>query len=136
MQAVQDNSILQYCDLIGNKGAEEYYQVIENYLARNRGEIGGLGKMLAGVQGADSDVPYQILQKEKDFAEDIRAKYEAQVIAHSRTEKRVRELEKALENEKRKLKSTNTELVKSLEEEKIARRTLDTTLSKLKDDWA
>ena len=110
--------------------------MIESYLARNRGEIGGLGKLLSGVAGGENEVPYQILQKEKDFAEDIRAKYEAQVIAHSRTEKRVRELEKALENEKRKLKNTNTELVKSLEEEKIARRTLDTTLSKLKDDWA
>ena len=40
------------------------------------------------------------------------------------------------ENEKRKLKSTNTELVNSLEEEKIARKTIDTTLSKLKDEWA
>jgi hypothetical protein len=58
------------------------------------------------------------------------------VIAHSRTEKRVRELEKALDNERRKLKSTNTELVKSLEEERIARKTIDTTLSKLKDDWS
>jgi septal ring factor EnvC (AmiA/AmiB activator) len=81
-------------------------------------------------------VPYAILQKEKDFAEDIKAKYEAQVIAHSRTEKRVRELEKTLEHERRKLKTTNTELVRSLEEEKIARRTIETTLSKIKDDFA
>jgi hypothetical protein len=91
---------------------------------------------LAGVPGADNEVPYAILQKEKDYAEDLKAKYEAQVIAHSRTEKRVRELEKALDNERRKLKATNSELVKSLEEEKIARKTIDTTLSKLKDDWA
>ena len=58
MQAVQDNSIIQYVELIGNKGAEEFYQLIENYLARNRGEIGGLGKMLSGVPGNEAEVPY------------------------------------------------------------------------------
>lgn len=58
------------------------------------------------------------------------------MIAHTRTEKRVRELEKALESEKRKLRATNTELIKALEEEKIARKSIETTLSKLKEDFA
>lgn len=123
-------------EIAGNKGAEEFQQQIEGYLARNRGELGGLSKLLSGVAGSDNEVPYAILQKEKEFAEDIKAKYEAQVIAHSRTEKRVRELEKALEQERRKLKSTNTELVRSLEEEKIQRKSIETTLSKLKEDFA
>lgn len=41
-----------------------------------------------------------------------------------------------LEQERRKLKSTNTELVKSLEEEKINRRGVEATLSKLKEDFS
>jgi ribosomal protein L17 len=41
-----------------------------------------------------------------------------------------------LENERRKLKSTNTELVRNLEDERIARKTIETTLNKLKDDFA
>ena len=58
------------------------------------------------------------------------------MIAHSRTEKKTKELEKQLEHERRKLKTTNTELIKSLEEEKIARKIIETTLSKLKEDFA
>lgn len=109
---------------------------METFLQRNRGEIGGLGKFLGNVPGSQNEVPYQILQKEKDYAEDLKAKYEAQVIAHTRTEKRIKELEKQLEFERRKLKTTNTELVRSLEEEKIARKSIESTLSKLKEDFA
>lgn len=58
------------------------------------------------------------------------------MVAHSRTEKRVRELEKKLDMERRKLKATNSELVKSLEEEKIARRGIESSLAKLKEDFA
>ena len=41
-----------------------------------------------------------------------------------------------MEGERRKLKTTNTELVRSLEEEKIARRSIETTLAKLKEDFS
>lgn len=92
--------------------------------------------LLDGIPGAVNDVPFAILQKEKEFAEDIRAKYEAQVIAHQRTEKKTKEIERQLENERRKYKTTNTELVRSLEDEKIARKMIETTLSKLKEDFA
>ena len=34
------------------------------------------------------------------------------------------------------MKTTNTELIRSLEEEKIARKSIETTLSKLKEDFA
>ena len=88
------------------------------------------------VKGGEDEVPYAILLKEKEYAEDIKAKYEAQVIAHSRTEKKMKEVERQLGNESKKLKSTNTELVKSLEEERIARKMIENTLSKLKDDFA
>lgn len=107
---------------------------METFLQRNRGELGGLGKLLAGVPA--NEVPYQILQKEKDYAEDLKAKYEAQVIAHARTEKRTKDLEKQIEQERRKLNSSNSELKRQLEEEKIARKSIESSLSKLKDDFA
>ena len=66
----------------------------------------------------------------------MKAKYEAQLIAHSRVEKRNKELEKQIENERRKGKTSHAELVRSLEEEKIFRKTLETNLSKIKDDSA
>jgi len=37
--------------LIGNKGSEEASLKMETFLQRNRGEIGGLGKLLTGVSG-------------------------------------------------------------------------------------
>ncbi len=40
------------------------------------------------------DVPFDILNKERQYAEDLKAKYDAQVIAHARTEKRIKELER------------------------------------------
>ena len=48
--------------------------------------------------------------KEKDYAEDLKAKYEAQVIAHTRTEKKMREAERQAENERRQLRTVNSEL--------------------------
>jgi len=41
-----------------------------------------------------------------------------------------------LEFERRRLKTTNTDLVRSLEEEKLARKAIEANLSKLKDDFA
>jgi len=56
---------------------------MDSFLQRNRGEMGGLRNLLQeGIPGASNEVPFEILQREKDFAEDIKAKYEAQVIAH------------------------------------------------------
>ena len=74
--------------------------------------------------------------KEKDYAEDLKAKYEAQVIAHTRTEKKMREAERHAENERRQLRTVNSELQRSLEEEKISRKMIEKTLSKLKEDFA
>lgn len=137
LQAVQENSIIQNVELTGNKGTEEISQSLETFLQRNRGEIGGLGKLLSSAApGSQNDVPYQILQREKDFADDLKAKYEAQVIAHARTEKKIKELEKSVEYERRKMKATNAELVRSLDEEKIARKSIEATLAKLKEDYA
>jgi len=39
-------------ELTGNKGSEEASQAMETFLQRNRGELGGLGKFLAGVPGS------------------------------------------------------------------------------------
>eukprot|EP00347_Sterkiella_histriomuscorum_P016662 403352336 len=137
LSAVMDNPTIQYIDLIGNKNCEDEQRLLETHLQRNRGELPGLRNLLVqGIPGESNDVPMSILQKEKDFAEDIRAKYEAQVIAHQRTEKKTKEIERTLENERRKYKVTNSELVKSLEEEKIARKIIESTLSKLKEDFA
>jgi hypothetical protein len=56
---------------------------------------------LASVKASSKDIPFDILKREKEYAEDLKAKYEAQVIAHTRTEKRIKEIEKQIEFERR-----------------------------------
>lgn len=137
LAAVRENFIIQYVELTGNKGSEEVVKAMDTFLQRNRGEIGGLSQVHSAFPIATANgVQNQIIQKEKEYAEDLRAKYQAQVIANERTDKRVKELENVLEKERRKLKATNNDLVRSLEEEKIARKSLDSTLLKLKEEFA
>ena len=111
-------------------------RALDPILQKNRGEIGGMIDQLTNVKGSAKDIPYDILRKEREYAEDLKAKYEAQLIAHTRVEKRNKELEKLVENERRKGKTSHQELVRQLEEEKIARKTLEANLSRIKEDTA
>jgi hypothetical protein len=62
LAAVQENSVIQYIELVGNKNADESIRVMETYLQRNRGETAGLSKLLQeGVGGAENEVPFAIL---------------------------------------------------------------------------
>lgn len=54
------------------------------------------------------------------------------MIAHGRTEKRVKEVERVADSDRRKLKSQVTELTKQLEDERITRKTLDKNLHDFK----
>lgn len=128
--------MIQYVELSGNKGSEDVIRVMESVLERNRGEVGGLIKPLIGVQNNGNEVPFDILRKQGEYAEDLKAKYDAQVIAHTRTEKRIKELEKQTESERRQAKARISELTNSLESEKIARNSVQGTLAKLKEDFA
>ena len=96
-------------------------------------------EQLTNVKGSAKDIPYDILRKEREYVKDLLAKYEAQLIAHSRLENRNKELEKQIENERRKGKTSHQELIRQLEEEKIARKTMDSkksNLSRIQEDSA
>lgn len=69
--------MIQYVELTGNKGTEDAVRAMEPILQRNRGEVSGLMEQLTGVKGSVKDIPYDILKKEKEYAEDLKAKYEA-----------------------------------------------------------
>jgi hypothetical protein len=64
-------------------------------------------EQLTNVKGSAKDIPYDILRKEREYVKDLLAKYEAQLIAHSRLENRNKELEKQIENERRKGKTSH-----------------------------
>jgi hypothetical protein len=104
--------MIQYIELTGNKGTEDVSRALDPILQKNRGEIGGMIDQLTNVKGSAKDIPFDILRKEREYAEDLKAKYEAQLIAHSRLEKRNKEVEKHLENERRKGKTSHQEVVR------------------------
>jgi hypothetical protein len=52
----------------------------------------------------ESVVPIKLLDKEKSYADDLQNKYETHLIANSRSEARIAELESLFDNERRKTK--------------------------------
>lgn len=76
-EACQKNTIIQHVELSGNKGTEEVSRILETVLQRNRGETGGLVDHLTNVNANSRDVPFDILNKERQYAEDLKAKYDA-----------------------------------------------------------
>jgi Ran GTPase-activating protein (RanGAP) involved in mRNA processing and transport len=77
LHAVQENTMIQYIELTGNKGTEDVSRALDPILQKNRGEIGGMIDQLTNVKGSAKDIPYDILRKEREYAEDLKAKFEA-----------------------------------------------------------
>ncbi len=42
LQAMQENTMIQYIELTGNKGTEDVIRALDPILQKNRGEIGGM----------------------------------------------------------------------------------------------
>ena len=68
-----------------------------------------------------SQEPLYALNREKEYAQELQGKYESQVMAHSRTEGRIAELEILLEREKQRTREMRMDLVKELDNEKLMR---------------
>jgi hypothetical protein len=62
-------------------------------------------------------IPINILNKEKAFAEEIHQKIESQLLANTRSESRITELETLFEQERRKAKEVREELTQDLDNE-------------------
>jgi len=79
LQALSSNVTIHFIEVVGNKVSEDVMHSLDQLLQRNRGEGNGIAKVLYGGSEfrGDNEVPFEILQKEKDFADELRAKYEA-----------------------------------------------------------
>lgn len=61
------------------------------------------------------------VSREKEYAQELQGKYESQVVAHSKTEGRIAELEILLEREKQRTREMRQDLIKELDNEKLMR---------------
>ena len=67
-------------------------------------------------------------------SEDLNNKYNAQILAHSRTEAKIAEYEMLLDQERRKSREIRNDLIKELEQERQMREHTEEQLLRLKED--
>lgn len=81
----------------------------------------------------NSSLGHVLLEKEKDIAEEFKARYDVQIIQNSKLEKRIHELEHELNNEKQKKISYKEEYEKLSFKEKQERNLLEMTVMNLRE---
>jgi hypothetical protein len=102
LAAFRVNRSLKQLDLAGNKIPEGLMAQLESAV---RGEeTATLQQSGSSPAMLESVVPIRLLDKEKSYADDLQNKYESQLIANSRSEARIAEIEGLLDNERRKTK--------------------------------
>lgn len=128
-------------ELSGNKIPEDLLQQIEKLLKteaiRSPSRISSPGRALATPTYTAPDntmVPARLLNKEKEYSDELQAKYEAQILAHSRTEARISELEIMLEQESKRSSEIRNELLKELENERMLRSQAEDSILMLKEE--
>jgi len=78
--------------------------------------------------------PNNIIEKEKEISDEFKARYDVQLIANSKLEKRVKELEVQLSNEKAKFEEFKMENSKDLDFERNTKMKYEDMILNLKDD--
>lgn len=76
----------------------------------------------------------KFLEKEKEFTEELKARYDVQVISNSKLEKRIKELEIMLNNERTKVEEIRSQSSKDIQIEKDMRLKYEDQVLKLKED--
>lgn len=66
----------------------------------------------------------------------IRARYDAQIVAHERTGKKLEDAEKVLDKEREKSSQLREDLVKGIEVEKMKKERLQEDMAKMRENFA
>lgn len=74
-----------------------------------------------------------MLEKEKDIAEEFKARYDVQIIQNSKLEKKIHELEHELSNERQKKSTLKEEYEKLNFKEKQEKTLMEMTIINLRD---
>ena len=150
------NNSLQDLILMGNKIDEEILKEINDKLNRNKNlnynyfvnnEKGKITNSQSNFskdpvvnyeEKLSQEPPFKnsikFLEKEKEISEELKARYDVQIISNSKLEKRIKELEIMLNNERSKLDDVRNHTAKELQNEKDLRFRYEEQVLKLKED--
>jgi len=149
--ALERNKAIIELELAGNKITEDVINVIDNLLERNKNQnsaksdnilresmrqkfVMSLDFPKENISKPDEEPYYGLEKGEKDIIE-LKARYDAQIIAHERTEHKLEELEKSLEQEREKNAQLRQELLKGIDIEKEQKAKIVEEMGKLKENF-
>jgi hypothetical protein len=156
MTVLGKNNSLQDLILMGNKIDEALIKEINEKLNRNKnlnynyyvnnekGKLSTSQVMISKdpVVNFEEKLSYEppfnnsmkFLEKEKEITEELKARYDVQIISNSKLEKRIKELEIMLNNERSKVDEIRNQTAKELQNEKDMRFRYEEQVLKLKED--
>ena len=122
------NTSIKQIELAGNKIPENLLGELES----GSKDQAAPTKQIAGM--FESVVPLKLLNKEKEYADELQSKYESHLITNSRAEARIAELESLFDMERKKTKDVRQDLVRDIENARNARSIADNDLLSLKEE--
>ena len=156
LSVLAKNNSLQDLILMGNKIDEEILKEINDKLNRNKNLNYNYFVNNEKGKGNNSQINYnkdptvnfeeklsheppfknsiKFLEKEKEITEELKARYDVQIISNSKLEKRIKELEIMLNNERSKVDDIRNQTNKELQNEKDLRFRYEEQVLKLKED--
>lgn len=152
IEVLKKNTTLQTLNLIGNKiNHQGLLNEIQDMLERNKQFQTNLAtssksdfqkKGHSYVEGRplgittnnfNKDMQISILEKERDVAEEFKARYDVQLICNSKLEKKIKELEILLNNEKQAVQEFKNECENEINKERNLRKKLESVIVELRD---
>lgn len=152
IEVLKKNTTLQVLNLIGNKiNNQSLLNEIQDMLERNkqfqtnlmsssktempkRGNAFIDGKQLGiSTSNFNKDMQISVLEKERDVAEEFKARYDVQLICNSKLEKKIKELEILLQNEKMAVQDFKAECENEINKERNLRKKLECVIVELRD---
>ena len=156
LSVLAKNNSLQDLILMGNKIDEDTLREINEKLNRNKNlnynyfvnsEKGKMSNTQTGFnkdpvinyeEKLSQEPPFKnsmkFLEKEKEISEELKARYDVQIISNSKLERRIKELEIMLNNERTKVDEIRSHTAKELQNEKDLRFRYEEQVLKLKED--
>jgi hypothetical protein len=138
ISALERNKFITEFEITGNKVSEDALNVIEELVERNRLGVKGnnfFKKSARSQLNLPVDEQDSFLNEKDKEVMGIKTRYDAQVVAHENTERKLEHAEKDLGKEREKSSQLRQELLKSIEIEKEQNERILNDMSRLKEEF-
>jgi len=138
ISALERNKFITEFEITGNKVSEDALNVIEELMERNKLGVKGNNFFKASARSQLNLPIYEqdsfLSEKEKGIMT-IKTRYDAQVIAHENTERKLEDTEKDLGKEREKSSQLRQELLRSIDIEKEQNERILNNMNRLKEEF-